>query len=616
MVNHKPELYYDEKGHQKGYRVGISDGVYGTCPFCGKSYTKEDIKDSEYINFEHVYPSFAVRSAMNTEGKFGNLESNFMIAVHKQCNSDGKILEDNIKTLVKSINKGGQLKPDHVEKILQYCKKTSVLLRYLIDPEHVTVGLSSDVEKEKSIDCHLFIARCDYLPDTLLYENPNLFTVFIGGIGFYYLAQKDAAEELWDSLSKYYMFNPTMGIGIVSRNGTLYRSSQKIEEQNKDDIRYTYYNDGVYYFEPRQDVSYEVKTTEFKKPIQWKLQSVPLDKWLFRKPLGPLPDSTKLFDRDTGVNPLSRTRLAFNGTYRKNIDEGVVFNQNGELYIYQDGMKYKLEYAKRLKSYDLSRLGIKKLPDLSKHNVTGNFDCFMNELTSLQGAPKKVGGDFVCEYNKLTSLQGAPQKVGGAFECSYNRLTTLKGAPQQCGSFNCVNNQLTSLEYAPQECESFACFNNKLTTLKGAPQKVGYFSCYSNKLKSLDGAPKHIKGDFVCFDNPLVSLSGAPKNIDGRFHFDGDGLESLDGLPMAREYVLEDAFTRFWNAQEGKTYFPKIFDSADELRKYFELYKAQRKLRNEIYRMAFLESMNKFLSIDKDEIEKIIKDIGNDMSRR
>jgi hypothetical protein len=62
--------------------------------------------------------------------------------------------------------------------------------------------------------------------------------------------------------------------------------------------------------------------------------------------------------------------------------------------------------------------------------VTGNFDCSVNKLTSLEGAPKKVGGSFNCGNNKLTSLKDAPQEVGGNFDCFHNKLISLKDAPQ------------------------------------------------------------------------------------------------------------------------------------------------------------------------------------------
>ena len=73
--------------------------------------------------------------------------------------------------------------------------------------------------------------------------------------------------------------------------------------------------------------------------------------------------------------------------------------------------------------------------------VTGNFDCSLLHLTSLKGAPQKVGGDFKCDFNKLSSLEEAPQEVGWSFDCSDNYLTSLEGAPQKVGrNFDCSNN--------------------------------------------------------------------------------------------------------------------------------------------------------------------------------
>jgi hypothetical protein len=62
---------------------------------------------------------------------------------------------------------------------------------------------------------------------------------------------------------------------------------------------------------------------------------------------------------------------------------------------------------------------ISKLP-VQFGNVSGDFNCDRNKLTTLQGAPKSVGGDFNCDRNQLTTLQGAPSSVGGYFNCSYS----------------------------------------------------------------------------------------------------------------------------------------------------------------------------------------------------
>ena len=78
---------------------------------------------------------------------------------------------------------------------------------------------------------------------------------------------------------------------------------------------------------------------------------------------------------------------------------------------------------------NLNDKGLDKLP-FKFGKVSGGFDCWKNQLVSLEGAPKTVGGNFDCSYNKLKTLEGAPKEVGGNFDCSYNKLKTLEGAPK------------------------------------------------------------------------------------------------------------------------------------------------------------------------------------------
>jgi len=153
---------------------------------------------------------------------------------------------------------------------------------------------------------------------------------------------------------------------------------------------------------------------------------------------------------------------------------------------------------------DLHDLGLKKLPVKFK-KVEGYFDCSLNQLTSLEGAPEYVGRSFNCGLNQLTSLQGAPKYVGAFFICSDNQLKTLEGAPEHVGGdFSCDNNKLTSLKGAPEEVGEFYCSHNKLTTLEGAPEYVGGdFWCDTNKLTSLEGAPEYVGGEFDCSYNPV-----------------------------------------------------------------------------------------------------------------
>jgi hypothetical protein len=119
-------------------------------------------------------------------------------------------------------------------------------------------------------------------------------------------------------------------------------------------------------------------------------------------------------------------------------------------------------------------------------DVDGNFNCNEQGLTDLKGVRfGEVSEDFDCEDNRLTSLDGAPQEVKGSFNCNSNQLTSLEGAPQA------VNGR-------------FSCRDNELTTLVGAPQKVdGAFSCVGNQLTSLVGAPQTVGGIFYCGGNPV-----------------------------------------------------------------------------------------------------------------
>jgi len=113
---------------------------------------------------------------------------------------------------------------------------------------------------------------------------------------------------------------------------------------------------------------------------------------------------------------------------------------------------------------NLRQMNLNKLPDILKNvNVGGPFNCSVNNLTTLENAPKSVDGDFYSSGNELTSLVGAPKTVGGDFYCSYNLLTSLEGAPETVG---------------------------------------GDFYCGYNKLTSLVGVPKYVGGIFVCNDNP------------------------------------------------------------------------------------------------------------------
>ena len=165
--------------------------------------------------------------------------------------------------------------------------------------------------------------------------------------------------------------------------------------------------------------------------------------------------------------------------------------------------------------YEQEERSILSVMSQQSEKISGNFSCYNNQLTSLEGAPKEVGRDFYCSFNQLTSLEGCPQKVGGNFYCHSNNLTSLEGCPQEVG-------------------EHFSCSNNQLTSLEGCPQKVGGdFYCSSNQLTNLKDIHKHIKsisGDADFLGNPIKSHVVGLLLIEGLVHVNLDNKKVRDIL--------------------------------------------------------------------------------------
>jgi len=116
-------------------------------------------------------------------------------------------------------------------------------------------------------------------------------------------------------------------------------------------------------------------------------------------------------------------------------------------------------------------------PETGLVDIDGTFACTRQNLTDFKGVEfGEVTGDFWCQENQLTSLEGAPQNVGSGFYCANNQLTSLKGAPQKVGrDLHCYGNQLTSLEGLPEGIrKDFLCWNNPVsnTTLKALYKRM------------------------------------------------------------------------------------------------------------------------------------------------
>lgn len=157
----------------------------------------------------------------------------------------------------------------------------------------------------------------------------------------------------------------------------------------------------------------------------------------------------------------------------------------------------------------------------------------------------------IWEINPQTGLVD----VRGFFECSGQRLTDFKGVRfgNIWKGFYCENNSLTSLAGAPQKVGgNFYCSSNSLTTLEGAPETVdGNFYCDRNRLSSLEGSPEIVGGDFSCCDNYITSLDGAPQSVGRFFYCEGNPIseESMKVVlqKMSKEELtLEEAVSKCW----------------------------------------------------------------------
>ena len=190
--------------------------------------------------------------------------------------------------------------------------------------------------------------------------------------------------------------------------------------------------------------------------------------------------------------------------YMRNLSEYI----NESMSNNDDIKKEIIEFIKS--NYRKCRIKISKTPNKdgkyevssSSHIAVSNFD--LTSLTNDLFIWTYVE-DFSCSHSNVTSLEGAPEKVGNFFMCkNCPSLTSLEGAPKIFnGTFNCSGcPSLTSLEGAPEDVIGFNCSNClSLKSLKGAPKETYHFDCSGcPSLTSLNGAPARVTDTFTCDD--------------------------------------------------------------------------------------------------------------------
>jgi hypothetical protein len=129
-------------------------------------------------------------------------------------------------------------------------------------------------------------------------------------------------------------------------------------------------------------------------------------------------------------------------------------------------------------------------------NVDGDFEASGMDLKDLYGIKfGAINGDFNVSDNDLSSLEGCPKKVQGYFSCSSNYLNTLIGGPDSVkGNYICSNNNLFNLNFIAKDFNGLYASGNDLEYLGDLPQSINgdFFINYNVLLKSLVLSPESI----------------------------------------------------------------------------------------------------------------------------
>ncbi len=531
MKNKKPELYRNEKGIPKGYRVGISDGIYGICPFCGKSYTEEDIKN-RVVNFEHVYSRFAAKQAIDEEDPFLKIESEFMVAVHKVCNDMGaKELEKPVSKILNNFGKPDvQITKKDARILMNYCIKVSIFLRYLFLWDDINGQSVYNDEKLDIIDITPKYEFKYYRDFCIRIRNVES----SGGLWWGVNEPGNQAECCFTAVfgNIEISFFPSWWRNIYQRDSQPTTQEAIFIKRFGDEIILLHGNENI-------DLPFCLDHIN-RKGVPWKLEKLPNQSYRWYnhhiKTLASAYDdmfwmSKNYFTLQKKLSILSQDKFEKIGVL-SDLYKGIVFSRNEQLYfVDNDGIVQNMQDLPddtEIPAFCFKQFDLSHLPNISKLKINGDIRIVGGNLESLVGCPQFVQGHVYVRSNKLKSLQGAPKYVGKSFHCDSNELVSLDGAP------NIVN---------------------------------GDFTCRNNKLQNLIGGPTEVTGDYICTGgNKIKSLQGAPEEIGGFFSFDAENLKSLDGLPKARSYFPSES--------------RKYFDSVDELQAWFKEYKKEQKKGN------------------------------------
>lgn len=109
--------------------------------------------------------------------------------------------------------------------------------------------------------------------------------------------------------------------------------------------------------------------------------------------------------------------------------------------------------------------------DVSGDVVFPQFASFLRELPLQFG---QVGGDFdISALENLTSLKGAPVRVGGVFNCSFTKITSLEYVPESVGVL-VFDNNISSLATGNRICkfDKLQLLMSNSNTINGLPHEI------------------------------------------------------------------------------------------------------------------------------------------------
>ena len=148
--------------------------------------------------------------------------------------------------------------------------------------------------------------------------------------------------------------------------------------------------------------------------------------------------------------------------------------------------------------------------DISKNTALTTLDCQRNQLTALDVSKNTALTTLVCAENQLTALDVSKNTELVSLKCHSNKLTALNLSKNNTAltELSCSHNQLTALDVSQNTAlTGLGCSDNKLKALDVSKNTAltGLY-CYNNQLTELDVSYNTALETLVCHDNQLTAL--------------------------------------------------------------------------------------------------------------